>query len=309
MAILKFKLRKKAASGEYDTIYLKTTSTLVEMVNGKTLEEAWADKVDTTDARLSDARKPLAHIHTAADLSGVVKTETDPTVPSWAKQATKPSYTADEVGADAEGTADAAISAHLKESNPHKITAAGIGALTAETDPTVPSWAKQASKPTYTAAEVHARPDTWTPTAANVGADPVGTAAAAIEAHLEEENPHNITAAMIGAITKESDPTVPSWAKATTKPTYTAAEVHARADTWMPTAANVGADPAGTAQGLLDEHLEASNPHGITAAGIGALTKESDPTVPAWAKAASNRHILLVRLELVLIHGLQLRQM
>lgn len=35
-------------------------------------------------------------------------TETDPTVPSWAKQATKPSYTADEVGADIVGSAYAA---------------------------------------------------------------------------------------------------------------------------------------------------------------------------------------------------------
>lgn len=39
-----------------------------------------------------------------------------------------------------------------------------------ETDPTVPSWAKAASKPTYTASEVGARPSTWTPTASDVGA-------------------------------------------------------------------------------------------------------------------------------------------
>ena len=39
----------------------------------------------------------------------------------------------------------------------------------------------------------------------------------------------------------ETDPTVPSWAKAKTKPTYTADEVGARPNTWMPTAAQVGA--------------------------------------------------------------------
>ena len=39
----------------------------------------------------------------------------------------------------------------------------------------------------------------------------------------------------------ETDPTVPSWAKAETKPIYTADEVGARPDTWMPTAAQVGA--------------------------------------------------------------------
>ena len=32
----------------------------------------------------------------------------------------------------------------------------------------------------------------------------------------------------------ETDPTVPSWAKAATKPTYTASEVGARASTWVP---------------------------------------------------------------------------
>ena len=35
--------------------------------------------------------------------------------------------------------------------------------LTEETDPTVPAWAKQPEKPAYTAAEVHALPDTYTP--------------------------------------------------------------------------------------------------------------------------------------------------
>ena len=39
----------------------------------------------------------------------------------------------------------------------------------------------------------------------------------------------------------ETDPTVPSWAKAETKPAYTADEVGARPNTWMPTAAQVGA--------------------------------------------------------------------
>lgn len=32
-------------------------------------------------------------------------TETDPTVPTWAKESNKPSYTASEVGADPSGTA------------------------------------------------------------------------------------------------------------------------------------------------------------------------------------------------------------
>lgn len=64
--------------------------------------------------------------------------ESDPTVPSWAKQSTKPSYTANEVGAYSKTEID------------------NMGFLTGETDPTVPSWAKASKKPTYTASEVGA---------------------------------------------------------------------------------------------------------------------------------------------------------
>lgn len=48
-------------------------------------------------------------------------------------------------------------------------------------------------------------------------------------------------------LTKESDPTVPSWAKNPTKPTYTATEV--------------GADPTGTAQNKVSAHNTAGDAH------------------------------------------------
>ena len=44
-----------------------------------------------------------------------------------------------------------------------ELNAEDVGAISAETDPTVPGWAKQPEKPTYTAAEVGAMPDTYTP--------------------------------------------------------------------------------------------------------------------------------------------------
>ena len=46
-------------------------------------------------------------------------TEADPTVPSWAKAATKPAYTASEVGADASGAASGAVSTHNSASDAH----------------------------------------------------------------------------------------------------------------------------------------------------------------------------------------------
>ena len=58
-------------------------------------------------------------------------TETDPTVPAWAKASTKPTYTASEVGADVAGTADTLVSTHANnKSNPHEVTAAQLGLKT-----------------------------------------------------------------------------------------------------------------------------------------------------------------------------------
>lgn len=45
--------------------------------------------------------------------------ETDPTVPDWAKEPTKPGYTASEVGADPSGTASSQVSAHNAGKDTH----------------------------------------------------------------------------------------------------------------------------------------------------------------------------------------------
>ena len=60
-----------------------------------------------------------------------------------------------------------------------------------ETDPTVPDWAKQPQKPTYTAEEVGARSNTWMPSASEVGADERGTADTKVSTHNAEKNSHN----------------------------------------------------------------------------------------------------------------------
>ena len=61
-----------------------------------------------------------------------------------------------------------------------------------------------------------------------------------------------------GGIVEETDPTVPDWAKKPDKPTYTASEVGARSDTWMPTAAEIGAMPAETKIPGIDSTLKVS---------------------------------------------------
>ena len=64
----------------------------------------------------------------------------------------------------------------------------------------------------------------------------------------------------------ETDPTVPAWAKATNKPTYTASEV--------------GALPSSTS--IPSKTSQLTNDSGF----ITGYT-ETDPTVPSWAKASS----------------------
>lgn len=86
-------------------------------------------------------------LKTWVEAKGYLTQETDPTVPAWAKAATKPTYTASEVGALPNTTVI-----------PTKLTQltndAGFIVGYTETDPTVPAWAKAASKPTYAASEI-----------------------------------------------------------------------------------------------------------------------------------------------------------
>ena len=88
--------------------------------------------------------------------------ETDPTIPDWAKKTTKPTYTASEVGA-VKAPSSNGTSGQILQTNGDGTTQwvnKPTGGITEETDPTVPDWAKKTTKPTYTADEVGALPDT-----------------------------------------------------------------------------------------------------------------------------------------------------
>lgn len=74
------------------------------------------------------AKMEEAILENEKNINGI--TETDPTVPAWAKAATKPSYTAEEVGADASGTAAGAVAAHNVDPDAHNDIRLLIGGLT-----------------------------------------------------------------------------------------------------------------------------------------------------------------------------------
>lgn len=104
---------------------------------------AWGTSITNNSANWNTAYSWGNHA-TAGYLTNY--TETDPNVPSWAKQLTKPPYTYSEVGASA-------------SNHNHSGVYQPVGSyLTSESDPTVPDWAKQSTKPPYTFSEVGAAP-------------------------------------------------------------------------------------------------------------------------------------------------------
>lgn len=98
--------------------------------------------------------------------------ETDPTVPAWAKKKEKPTYTAEEVGALPSTTVIPSKLSELTADDEHEtVTKKEKQAWNAKSDfsgeyrdllgkPELAEWALQSEKPTYTASEVGALPDT-----------------------------------------------------------------------------------------------------------------------------------------------------
>ena len=98
--------------------------------------------------------------------------ETDPTVPAWAKEEEKPTYTAEEVGALPSTTVIPSKLSELTADDEHEtVTKEEKQAWNAKSDfsgeyrdltgkPELAEWVLQSRKPTYTASEVGALPDT-----------------------------------------------------------------------------------------------------------------------------------------------------
>lgn len=61
----------------------------------------------------------ITEINKKQPIGNYLTEETDPTVPQWAKQSKKPTYTAAEVGADKEGLAEELVSAHNISTTAH----------------------------------------------------------------------------------------------------------------------------------------------------------------------------------------------
>lgn len=196
-------------------------------------------------------------------------TETDPTVPSWAKQASKPSYSASEVGADPAGTASSAVSGHNTSTSAHNDIRLLIQGLAERLNTIANSDDVDLDQMKEVVAYIKANrsliegittskinyTDIINNLTTNVTDKPLSAAQgvalkALIDGITVPTKPSDIGAQPAGNYLTsftETDPTVPSWAKQANKPSYTAAEV--------------GADPSGTASGAVSSHNGASNAH------------------------------------------------
>ena len=168
-----------------------------------------------------------------------LKSETDPTVPAWAKSASKPTYTAAEVGADPAGTATGVqgnLDAHVgniamhvtsteksgwnsKLSQSNIKAGANVTVTTSGNDVTISSAGGGEPAPLINNL-----------TTATAGQGALDAAQGKILNDTKANINHNHDGVYQPAgnyLTSEADPTVPAWAKAASKPAYTAAEVGA----------------------------------------------------------------------------------
>ena len=176
---------------------------------------------------------------------GGISVETDPTVPSWAKQSTKPTYTASEVGADPAGTASSAVGTHNTNGSAHSDIRDLISGLTtrlnalANSDDTTLDQLSEIV--TYiknnkslidgiTTSKVNVS-DIVNNLTTNTTNKPLSAAqGVALKSLIDAITVPTKVSELTndkGYITgyTETDPTVPAWAKATNKPSYTKSEV------------------------------------------------------------------------------------
>ena len=186
-----------------------------------------------------------------------LQAETDPTVPAWAKESNKPSYTASEVGA-----VPTTCTVNGKElSSNIVLTASDVNALPSDT--VIPSALSDLSDDSNHRTVTDADIENWNSKTSNIGTitgitmngvskgtSGVVDLGTVITTHQDISGKadkattlagYGITDANIsnGTITlgnetitpltsfTETDPTVPSWAKEANKPTYTASEIGA----------------------------------------------------------------------------------
>ena len=156
MAIKQIQKNRLNESGEFDVIHYETDASITYMSDGTNVEDA----INNVQSKLTFDNVPTENSENPVTSGGVYNaiptktsdldndsgfitgyTETDPTVPAWAKADTKPTYTAQEVGALPDTTEIPSALSELSEDATHRTV----------TDSEKTSWAAKADKPKSTA--------------------------------------------------------------------------------------------------------------------------------------------------------------
>ncbi len=173
--------------------------------------------------------------------NGLLRTETDPTVSSWAKAASKPSYILNEICPAAENWLGVQGNAgrHIK------VLAGMSGGKIVGGLRVTASTMNDNNMTTYTYDGVEVKRNG---TATDYLFDTSSQSGIVRRSELAEVTPGNYSTVSNKAVNAvqtselnslETDPTVPQWAKAQTKPTYTANEVSALPDSYASLTNNV----------------------------------------------------------------------
>ena len=113
---------QRVKSGDDGTLEQEWNTTFneeCEVLEGLEVQESIEEEESGALAQIWQKIDELELAIDEGGLGGGIKEETDPTVPSWAKEPTKPTYTASEVGADASGTAETKVTEHNVDDEAH----------------------------------------------------------------------------------------------------------------------------------------------------------------------------------------------
>lgn len=214
-------------------------------------------------------------------------TETDPTVPSWAKQSSKPSYTKSEVGL---GNVDNVR--QYSASNPPPYPVTSVNGATGNVTVNVPTKTSDLTNdsgfitgytetdPVFSASVAHGISSSditnW-----NNKSDFSGSYNDLTNKPTIPTVPTNVSAFTndAGYLTSETDPTVPSWAKQNTKPSYTASEVGALSDSTKYAGAAVAGGVADGTQGIPYGQVDSTSTSTVYTATVPGITELKDGTI------------------------------
>lgn len=116
-------LKKTDAEGVVQQEFNTTVAQLTVLEGLETTEKVIQENPDIIEYILANLGGSVSKEEIATAVQEYMQenpfTETDPTVPDWAKQPQKPSYTAAEVGADESGTAESEVTGHNTATDAH----------------------------------------------------------------------------------------------------------------------------------------------------------------------------------------------